>query len=304
MEWLNYHHLLYFWMVAREGGLAPAGKALRLSIPTLSSQIHALEERLGDKLFTKQGRRLVLTEYGRIAFRYADDIFSLGREMLETLKGHAAQSRLTVGVLDVVPKLVVRRLLQPALELDPAPKVVCFEDSFDKLLSELSLHTFDLIIADAPVPSGSSVRAYNHLLGETGITFFATEAIAKAVRPQFPRSLDGREMLLPLETMELRRALNHWFERHKVKPRVVGEFEDSALIKVFGADGVGLFPGPTIIEHEICDQYGVRVVGRTTEVMERFFAISVDRKLKNPAAVAILENAKERLFAAPSRQVT
>ncbi|MBL8912187.1 MAG: transcriptional activator NhaR [Archangium sp.] len=296
MEWLNYHHLLYFWMVAREGGLAPAGKALRLSIPTLSSQVHALEDRLGEKLFTRQGRRLVLTEFGRVAFRYADDIFSLGREMLETLKGQAAQTRITVGVLDVVPKLVVRRLLQPALELRPAPKVVCLEDSFDKLLSELALHAFDLIIADAPVPSGSAVKAYHHLLGETGISFFATEAIAKQTRGQFPRSLDGAAMLLPLETMELRRSLNHWFERQRVRPRVVGEFEDSALIKVFGSDGVGIFPGPTIIEREICEQYGVRVLGRTTEVMERFFAISVDRKLKNPAAVAIFENARARLF--------
>lgn len=291
MDWLNYHHLLYFWMVAREGGLAPAGKVLRVSLPTLSAQIHALEERLGEKLFVRQGRRLALTEYGRLAFRYADDIFSLGREMLEALKGQAAETRLTVGVLDVVPKLVVRRLLQPALELKPAPRLVCFEDSFEGLMSELSMHALDLVISDAPVPSGSAVRAYNHPLGETGISFFATEAVAGSMREGFPGSLGGRDMLLPVETMALRRSLNLWFERQGISPRVVGEFEDSALLKVFGADGVGVFPGPTIIEQEICAQYGVRVVGRTTEVKEHFFAISVDRKLKSPAALAIFANA-------------
>ncbi|MEW5739382.1 MAG: transcriptional activator NhaR [Myxococcota bacterium] len=298
MEWLNYHHLLYFWVVAKEGGLAPAGKVLRLSQPTLSAQIHALEDRLGEKLFARQGRRLVLTELGKVAFRYADEIFSLGRELLDTLKGQASNQppRLTVGILDVVPKLIVRRLLQPALELATPARLVCYEDSYDKLLAELSLHNFDLVIADAPVPPGSAVRAFNHLLGETGITLFATPDLARACRDGFPGSLDGKPLLLPLETMALRRALNLWFARNGIRPRAVAEFEDSALLKVFGADGVGIFPGPTVIEREICEQYGVEIVGRVEEVRERFYAISVERKLKNPAALAIFEGARAAVF--------
>lgn len=299
MEWLNYHHLLYFWLVAREGGLAPAGKVLRLSHPTLSAQVKALEARLGEKLFEKHGRRLVLTEVGRVVYRYADDIFSLGREMLETLEGQASNRppKLTVGILDVVPKLIVRRLLEPALRLPTPARLVCFEDSHEKLMADLALHTFDLVISDAPVPAGSPVRAFNHLLGETGVTFFASKALAAKCRGPFPKCLDGAPMLLPLESMALRRSLNLWFDRKDLRPRVVGEFEDSALLKVFGADGLGVFPAPAVIEDELCEQYGVRVVGRVPEVRERFYAISVERKLKNPAAVAIFEGARADVFA-------
>ena len=299
MEWINYHHLLYFWTVAREGGLVPAGKALRLSHSTLSSQIHALEDHLGEKLFTKVGRKLVLTETGQVVFRYADEIFTLGREMLDTVKGRGTGKpmRLNVGVVDVVPKLVVRALLEPALHLEEPVRLVCREDSYERLLADLSLHSLDVVIADGPVPSGSSVRAFSHALGECGVTFFGTSSLVAAHRKGFPRSLDGAPMLLPLEHLALRRELNRWFDGMGIKPRVVGEFEDSALMKVFGASGAGIFPAPSAVEQQVAAQYGVRVVGRADSVRERFFAVSVERRLKHPAVVAISDAARHELFA-------
>lgn len=298
MEWLNYHHLLYFWVVAREGGLVAAGKVLRLSHPTLSAQIRALEDRLGEKLFTKVGRRLVLTDVGRTVYRYADEIFSLGRELLDVLKGRPTGQpvKLDVGIVDVVPKLVVRRLLAPALALSEPVRLVCHEESYEKLLADLALHSLDIVISDAPVPAGSSVRAFNHLLGETGITFFGAPALADGFRRRFPQSLDGAPMLLPLESLTLRRSLNQWFDRRGIHPRVVAEFEDSALLKVFGADGLGLFAAPTVVEREVAAQYGVEIVGRTEEVRERFYAISAERRLKNPAVLAITAAARDELF--------
>jgi len=298
MEWVNYHHLLYFWVVAREGGLVPAGRVLRLSHPTLSAQIHALEDQLGEKLFTKVGRKLALTEVGRIVYRYAEEIFTLGREMVDTVKGRSSGQplRLDVGVVDVVPKLVVRRLLQPAMSLSEPVKIVCYENSYDKLLADLALHTLDIVIADSPVPAGSSVRAFNHLLGETGVSFFGAQALASTFKRGFPKSLDGAPMVLPLENSALRRMLNQWFDRHAVKPRVVAEFEDSALLKVFGADGVGIFVAPTVVEKEVCRQYAVSVIGHAHDVKERFYAVSVERRLKNPAVVAISDAARQEIF--------
>jgi LysR family transcriptional regulator, transcriptional activator of nhaA len=298
MEWVNYHHLLYFWAVAREGGLVAAGKVLHLSHPTLSAQIHTLEEQLGERLFTKVGRRLALTEAGHVAFRYADEIFSLGREMVDTVKGRSTGQplRLNVGVADAVPKLVVRRLLQPALALAQTVRLVCYEDAYEKLLADLSLHALDIVISDTPVPPGSSVRAFHHLLGETGVSFFGTKPLARAHRRGFPGSLDGAPLLLPLENLTLRRALNQWFDRHGIKPRVVAEFEDGALLKVFGGDGLGIFTAPTVVEREVIRQYGVSLIGRTRQVRERFYAISGERRLKNAAVVAICDAAREKLF--------
>jgi LysR family transcriptional regulator, transcriptional activator of nhaA len=301
MEWINYHHLLYFWTVAREGGLVAAGKVLRLSHPTLSTQIRVLESQLGEKLFERAGRKLALTEVGRVVYRYADEIFSLGREMVDTVKGRAGGQplRLDVGIANVVPKLVVRRLLEPALGLREPVRLVCYEDSYEKLLADLALHTLDVVISDSPVPPGSSIRAFNHLLGETSITIFGTKNLASQYKKGFPKSLGGAPMLLPLEDLLLRRSLNQWFDRVGVKPQVVAEFADSALLKVFGADGVGIFPGSSVMESEIKRQYGVVVIGRVPEVRERFYAISVERKLKNPAVVAISQAARHRLFATP-----
>ena len=299
MEWVNYHHLRYFWTVAREGGLVAAGKVLRLSHPTLSAQIHALEDQLGEKLFIKVGRKLELTETGRVAFRYADEIFTLGREMVDTVKGRSTGQpmRLEVGIADVVPKLVVRRILQPALTLVEPVRLICYEESYEKLLADLALHAIDIVISDAPVPTGSSVRAFNHLLGETGVSFFGTKELVKTYKRGFPGSLNGAPFLLPLENLTLRRSLNQWFDRHDIKPQVVAEFEDSALLKVFGGDGVGLFPAPTVVEKEVMAQYGVQLLGRVDEVRERFYAISVERRLKHPAVVAISNAARHEFFA-------
>lgn len=302
MEWVNYHHLLYFWVVAREGGLVRAGKLLRLTHSTLSAQVHALEEQLGEKLFVKVGRRLTLTEAGRVVFRYADEIFTLGREMVDTVKGRSNGQplRLDVGIVDVVPKLVVRRLLQPALTLPEPVRLVCYEDSSEKMLADLALHTLDIVISDAPVPSGSSVRVFNHLLGVTGVSFFGTRSLVSAYKRGFPGSLHDAPLLLPLESSTLRRSLNQWFDRNDIKPRVVAELEDSALLEVFGADGLGLFAASTVVENEVIAQYGVHLLGRTDEIRESFYAISVERRLKNPAVVAISDAARHELFAAAS----
>ncbi len=298
MEWLNYHHLLYFWVVAREGGLVPAGKVLRLSHPTLSAQVHALEDHLGEKLFTKVGRKLALTEMGRVVYRYANEIFSLGREMVDTVKGRATGSplRLDVGVVDVVPKLVVRRLLQPALSLSEHVRLVCHEDSYEKLLGDLAMHALDIVISDAPVPAGSTIRAFNHLLGETGVSFFGTKSLVESYKRGFPKSLDGAPMLLPVEGLTVRRSLDQWLDKNDIKPRIVAEFEDSALMKVFGSDGLGIFAAPAAVEAEVIAQYGVHLLGRSDEVRERFYAISVERRLKNAAVVAISNAARHEIF--------
>ena len=298
MDRLNYHHLLYFWTVAREGSLVAAGRVLRLSHPTLSAQIHSLEGALGEKLFVRTGRRLVLTEMGRVVLRYAEEIFALGREMGDVLKGRTSGRpvRLDVGVADVVPKLVVRRLLQPALGMPEPVRLVCHEGAAEELLANLATHTLDIVISDAPVPPGSTVRAFNHLLGETGVSFFATKPLASRYRRRFPGSLDAAPVLLPLENLTLRRSLDQWFDRHDLRPRVVAEFEDSALLKVFGGDGLGVFPAPTVLEADVARQYGVHVVGRAPEIRERFYAISAERRLRNPAIVAITENARHEMF--------
>jgi LysR family transcriptional activator of nhaA len=296
---LNYHHLLYFWTVAREGSLTAAAKSLRLSHPTLSAQVHALEDDLGEKLFVRTGRKLALTEVGRLVLRYADEIFTLGHEMVDTVRGRGGGQplRLEVGIVDAVSKLVVRRLLQPALNLAEPVRLVCSEGGYQDLLAELALHALDIVIADAPVPSGSTVRAFNHLLGETTVSLFATKRLVAEHTRGFPRSLDGAPMLLPLENLTLRRALGHWFDRQEVKPRVIAEFEDAALLNVFGGDGLGIFPAPTVIAAEITRQFGVELLGEIPDVRERFYAVSAERRLKHPAVVAISDVARHEVFA-------
>ncbi len=301
---LNFNHLFYFWMVAREGGMAQAGRALHVSHPTLSAQVATLEARMGEDLFVRQGRRLVLTEVGRLVFRYADEIFALGREMVETLRGgvETRPHRLHVGVVDVVPKLVVRRLLQAAFALAGPVRIVCREDSHETLVAELALHSLDIVISDEPAVPGGRIRAFSHLLGESGVTIFGAPSLAGTYRPGFPASLHGAPMLLPLEGSTLRRALNQWLDRKGIVPQVIAEFEDSALLKVFGTDGVGLFAAPTVVRREIMEQYKVATVGHLTDVRERFYAISSERRLKHPAVVAISEVAKAGLFAPRTRR--
>jgi LysR family transcriptional activator of nhaA len=299
MDILNYQHLRYFWVVAREGGLVPAGKVLHLSHPTISAQIHALEDRLGEKLFVKVGRRLELTDVGRVTLRYAEEIFGLGRELVDTVQGLGTgkPARLDVGITDVLPKLMVRRLLQPALTLPEPVRLVCREGTFDRLLADLAQHALDIVIADAPVPPGGAIRAHTHLLGECGVGFFGVPALARKYRRGFPGSLNGAPLLLPTEGLTLRRSLNQWFDRQGIRPRIIAEFEDSALLKVFGADGLGIFPAPKAVAREVIAHYGVRPLGDAGGIVERYYAISVERRLRNPAVLAISRAAHQEVFA-------
>jgi len=297
MEWLNYHHLLYFWTVARLGSVSRASAELRLTQATVSAQLKSLEQSLGEELFRKSGRHLVLTETGKLAFRYADEIFSLGQEMLGTLKGRSEGrlARLTVGVTDVLPKLVVYQLVEPALKLKESYRIICREGTNEELLPALALHDIDVVLTDAPLDPGSNVRAFSHLLGECGSTLFGAPKLAEAYRRGFPKCLDGAPFLLPTRNTIARRSLDQWFEAQRIGPLIVAEFEDSALLKVFGQHGLGLFFAPTVIARDVQRQYAVKVIGQVDTVRERFFAISLDRKLKHPAVVAISEAAKLKL---------
>lgn len=300
MEWLNYHHLLYFWTVVREGGVTRAAEKLRLAQPTISAQLKLLEDSIGDQLFERQGRRLVLTDVGRVVYRYADEIFGIGRELLETLKGRPSAGRalpLTVGVANAVPKLIVHRLLQPALSSEPPIHLLCREDNTEMLLAELVTHALDVVIADTPAPAHVRVKVFNHLLGESDTTFFAAGPLATTLRRRFPRSLNDAPVLLPSPHTAMRRALDQWFEAEDLHPRVVGEFDDSALMKSFGQAGHAAFPAPTVIAHEVVRQYRVHAVGRASEVRERYYAISAERRLKHPGVLAITTAAKTDVFA-------
>jgi len=301
MEWLNYHHLLYFWMVAREGSIARASEQLRLAQPTISGQIRMLEEQLGEKLFQRSGRNLVLTDVGRLVFEYADQIFALGREMLDTLKDRPTGKpmRFHVGVTDEVSKIIAYRFLQPALSTPSPVFMMCREGSLDRLLGDLAIHALDLVLADTPMAPTIKVKAYSHLLGDSPITICGAPELAARYRKGFPQSLDGAPFLLPSESKTLRRLLEQWFEKKGIRPRLTGEFDDSALLKTFGQAGTGLFAIPTAIQPEVERQYGVTAVGQLDDVRERYFAISVERRLKHPAVIAISEAAHE-LLATPA----
>ncbi|MCA9257583.1 MAG: transcriptional activator NhaR [Planctomycetales bacterium] len=302
MDFLNYHHLLYFWTAAREGSIAAAAKRLHLARPTVTGQIRALENTLGEPLFQRQGRRLVLTEFGEVAFRYADDIFTTGRE-LEALArggrpGHSL--RLVVGIPDVLPKLVVFRLLAPAFDLPESFQLVCREGRLEDLMADLAVHRFDLVLSDTPLAGETHVHAYSHKLGECGVSLFAATKLAGSLRRGFPDSLHEAPFLLPSTKTALRTSLDRWFEQHAVRPHVAAEIDDSALTKVLGQAGRGVFAAPTIIESEIVKQYAVRKIGDVEGVRERYYAISVERKLRHPAVVAIMKAARKQLFDRPS----
>ena len=297
MAWLNYHHLLYFWTVARTGTIAAASKELLLSQPTISTQLKTLEEALGHKLFQRQGRRLALTDIGRTTFRYADDIFRLGRELQETLvRGEVGQQqRLKVGVVQVLPKLVAERLLEPAYDAVPTLQLECIELPLGELLEALALHQLDVVLADQPAPHGGRVKAFSHKLGESGTSFFGVKAF-HAVARSFPMGLEDQPLLLPPVGTAVRGELDSWFLKLGWLPRVVGEFDDSALVKVFGARGRGIFTAPTVVEAEVLAHHDVEVLGRVEEVRHSFYAISVERRLRHPAVVALAERARRDLF--------
>lgn len=302
MSWLNYHHLFYFWTVVREGSVSAASRKLRLAQPTVSGQLKALEESLDVELFQRHGGKLTLTETGAHVYRYADEIFTLGRALQDSLAGHpeVRTPKLVVGVAEVVPKLIALRILEPALRMKEL-RVVCYEDREDRLLAELAVHALDLVLTDAPATqSAPNIRAFSHLLGECGVTLFAQRALAEKLRRGFPRSLDGAPLLMPTDNTSLRRNLDEWFQEQRVRPLIRAEVQDSALLKAFGQAGLGVFPAPSAIETEVAHQYGVSVVGRVESIRERFYAATVERRLKHPAVLEISRAASSLFDAAPA----
>lgn len=298
MQWLNYHHLYYFWMVAREGTITAACEKLRLAQPTVSAQLRTLEKALGRKLFQQVGRTLEMTETGRVVYRYANDIFSLGQEMMDTIEGRPTGSRmrLRVGIADVLPKMVVARVLLPVLRAEQPAHLLCYEGKPSELLAKLSVHDLDLVLSDSPIGPDVNVRAFNHLIGECEIAVFAPRRLAKKYSRTFPHSLDGAPMCVPSDNTSLRRTLDYWFTNEKIHPQIVAEFEDTALMKSFARDCDALFPASSVIADQIEHSYGARVVGHISSVRERYYAISLERKVRHPAVVTILDTAHTELF--------
>ncbi|MBE9568783.1 MAG: transcriptional activator NhaR [Proteobacteria bacterium] len=295
---INYKHLHYFWAVATEGGVARASERLHLTPQTISGQLSLLETHLGESLFSRVGRNLELTETGRLVLSYANEIFSLGSELEEVL--HQLPSdrpqQFRVGVVDVVPKSIAHRILQPALQMSESVRMVCREAGLDMLLAELSVHHLDLVLADRPVPSNVSTRAYSHKLGECAVSFFCTSAIAKGLSGDFPYCLDGAPMLLPSSGTQLRAGIDQYLSKHRIHPRIVGEFDDSALMKAFGKEGAGIFIAPAVIEKEVEKQYQVTAIGHIEEVKEHFYAITVERRVKHPVVSAIMDATRKTLL--------
>lgn len=299
MEWLNYHHLYYFWTVVREGGITAAGKRLNLVPSTISSQLRTFEEMLGVKLFRRVGRNIRPTEMGSLVYQYADEIFLLGRELLDTVHGYPRAGRipLRVGIVDVLPKMIVRDLLDPVFKLPEQIRLVCCENKKESLLVKLAMHELDIVLSDSPIGASLSVKAFNHMLGESGVTFFAVDELSRPLRHGFPHSLNNAPMLLPLQSITLREDLDLWFQSLGVTPMIVGEFDDAALAKSFGQKGDGIFAAPTVIEEEVQRQYSVGVVGRTKKVRYKFYTISIEKILSHPAVLAISTAARHSLFA-------
>ncbi len=293
MDWLNYHHLFYFWTVVREGSIAAACRKLLLSPATISAQLRELEDALGEKLFKRVGRNLVPTEFGRLAARYADEIFGLGQEFLDVAKGRTLETsvRFRLGVDDVLPKLVIAQVLDAAFRLPQAIRLICVEGTQSQLLPQLAMHDLDLVLSDAPADPSIKVRTFSHLLGESGITACAVPALARRLRKGFPASLDGAPALLPTANTSLRRALNEWFESVAVRPRIIAEFEDLALLNACGHRGAGFFAVPDAVADEITTGQSVQAIGGMGKTRGRLYAISVERRVKHPVAVALVENA-------------
>ena len=299
MEWLNYHHLYYFWTVVQEGGITAASKRLHLVPSTISAQITTFEETLEIKLLQRVGRNIEPTEMGQLVFQYADEIFCMGKELMNTVRGHSEVGRipLRVGVVDALPKMIVRDLLDPVFKMEEPIRLVCYENKKEALLAKLALHELDIVLSDSPIGTGMSIKAFNHSLGECGVTFFGVDELRDPLQQDFPDSLNGALMLLPLQSTTLRGDLDLWFESLQIVPHIVGEFDDAALLKAFGQKGDGIFMAPTVIEDEIRRQYQVSVVGRTEEITYRFYAISIEKILTHPAVVAISTAARHSLFA-------
>jgi len=299
VRWLNYHHLLYFWTVAREGSVTKACRCLHLTQPTVSAQLKALEKSVKTPLFERRGRSMTLTEAGKTVYRYADEIFSLGRELEDVVRGRPAGGaiRLVVGIADTLPKLVIHRLLRPAFHIADEVRVTCIDGPPDRLLTQLALHELDVVLSDSPANPQIGLRAYNHLLGESGVSFFGAASLVKQHRRDFPASLNGAPFLMPMGNSVLGRSLEQWFDDQGIRPRIRGEFADSALLKVFGAEGEGVFAAPSAVEEEVRRAYRVGVIGRAEKLRERFYAISVEKRMQHPAVVAISKSARQSMQA-------
>ena len=295
---MNYKHLHYFWVVAREGGVVRASERLHLTPQTISGQLSLLEDHLGEVLFTRVGRNLELTETGHLVLSYANEIFSLGSELEEVIhqlpNGRPQQFR--VGVVDVLPKSIAHRILQPALKMPESVRMTCREASLDVLLAELAVHRIDLVLADRPVPSTVSTRGFSHKLGECTISFFSTKELANTLSGDFPHCLDGAPLLLPSSGTQLRANIDQYLNKFRIHPCMVAEFDDSALMKAFGKEGAGIFIAPSVIESEVELQYQVTTIGRIDEVKEHFYAITVERKVKHPVVSAVVAATRESLF--------
>jgi LysR family transcriptional regulator, transcriptional activator of nhaA len=300
MNWLNYHHLYYFWMVAREGSVTRAAEKLFLSQPTVSNQLQELEKTAGQKLFTRSGRNLVLTEMGQIIYRYADEIFSIGQELQQFLSGSANADRpmrLKIGVTDSLPKLVTYQILEPLMRYESQVQFVCMEDdNLDGLLQRLSRFELDLVLADAPIPSGSTIKAYNHLLGESGVSFLGSKDLYQKYGKNFPHSLHTAPLLLPSHNTALRREIDDWLSVYKLEPKIIAEFDDMALLKVFGQKGHGIICLPSIMEEDLLKELELEVFGRDDAIKNSFYAISIERKIRNSAVAHLIETARQSLF--------
>jgi LysR family transcriptional regulator, transcriptional activator of nhaA len=298
---VNYKHLHYFWAAARAGGVMRAGQQLNISPQTLSGQIKLLEERLGCALFRKAGRGLELTDDGRLALGYADQIFALGAE-LEARIGKASTSSagldFRVGLSDSVPKSIAYRLLEPALSAAPNVRLICHEGKLADLLGQLAVQRLDLVLADEPLGRQAGLKAFNHALGSTATSFFATPELKRSLKGGFPQCLDDAPMLLPGNASAMRLRFDLWLASRKIRPRIVAEFDDAALMKAFGGEGRGVFMTPTVLESETAAQYGVRVVGRSDELVGEFHAISPERRITHPCVAAITSSARDQFFAA------
>ncbi len=290
---LNFRHLYYFWVVAKEGGITNASRRLGLAIQTISTQLSQLEESLGKALFTQQGRRLVLTEPGQLALAYADQIFMLGEQMQEALgDADSVRTRLTVGISDSLPKLTAYKMLEATTRLDKPVRLVCYEDQFEALLADLALHKLDLVLTDREVRSGTTLRVFSHQLFESETIVVGAPALAKTYAKRFPENLNGAPFLLPARNNALRGKIDEWFGTNGVRPDVVGEFEDNALLNTFGRRGLGLYFAPAALAAEMKEQFGAQLVGRVPQVREQFYAISNERKIQHPAVEAILAAAQ------------
>lgn len=281
---INYNHLYYFWVVARLGSVTRACEELRLAQSTISSQIHLFEESLGEQLFQKRGRNLTLTEPGQIALRYCNQIFGLGAEMFELIEGNTSirPELIRIGVADTVPKILVHHMLKPLMEQNSKMKLVISESSADRMLGDLAIHLVDAIILDCPMPPSVHVRAYNHLMAESGVSFVCQRSLAKKLPKKFPTCLSAAPMLLPTHAASVRVDLDRWFERHEITPQIAAEFQDSALMKIFGRDGAGVFPIPTIVEKDICREMDCLVLGRISDPIERYYLVTTEKRVRNP----------------------